>query len=183
MAKILGVQLKSRKTWEAREGLGCTANIYMDNKKIGTFYDAGDGGCVDINIDTPEARNELARRAKKYFEKYPFDTTGLDETKLDGKTFEEKYNFLVDTESFINEVDALYEREQFWKKQVKKGFKILLVCDYPFFASGPHPYIPMTMYGGKDPLRNVVNAISEHKKKWPLLKTKTYANPEDFIIE
>lgn len=183
MAKIFGVQLKARKTWEGREGIGCSSNIYMDNKKIGTFYDAGDGGSVDIRIDKPEMEKELNNRAKKYFEKFPFDKTGLEEEKLMGKSFEEKYGFLVDTESFLEELDSLFETEKFWKEQVKKGRPVVLVCRYPFFASGPQPYIPMTAYGGANPSQRVVNAIKEHKKKWPLLKTKTYTCPEDFIID
>ena len=182
MARIYGVQMKAIKQWEARDGIGTSANIYIDNKKVGTFYDAGDGGCVDINIDTAEARQKLEERTKKYFENFPFDKTGIEKKGFTGD-FDKKYSFLTNSEAFLEEVYNLQNNENFFKKNVKKGFKMLVVFDYPFFAEGPHPYLPATMYGGKDPLATITKFVKEKKKQFPYLKTKTYGALEDFNID
>lgn len=43
--------LKNIKTWNGREGIGCQANIYFMNKKVGTFLDEANGGEYYIDFD------------------------------------------------------------------------------------------------------------------------------------
>lgn len=183
MAKIYGVQVKGIKEWEAMEGTGIDANIYIDNKKVGRYYDAGNGGMPDVIIDNPEHSKVLTERVKQYFIDHPVDRTGLTPEKLGGKSFEERYDFMMDDVAFIEEVISMTQNEKFFKKSQKQGYSILVVCDYPFFVEGPHPYIQPTMFGGRNPVKSANDFIMEKKAKFPHLIHKTYSTLEDFIIE
>lgn len=49
--------VKAVKFHQGRDWLGVNANIYLDNKKIGSAYDAGDGGEMNIHLGKTEMSN------------------------------------------------------------------------------------------------------------------------------
>lgn len=184
MSKIFGIQVKSLKIWEARDGYGTTANIYIDNKKVGTFYDDGNGGMPDIEFDDNKYYDVLKDRASKYFKKYPpvFGDKALSELK-DGETLEKKYDFCYDMTAFMEEIIKLHQREKAFKNIVKKGCPFLLCSDYPFLASGPHPIPEYLGWHGDDADKIANMWIKAKKKQYPHLIVDIYRSLDDFIIE
>ena len=61
MASIKGFQLKNVKNTLGREGYGCTATMYLNGKKIGTYADYGDGGCEDVDYVSKDAEADMMR--------------------------------------------------------------------------------------------------------------------------
>ena len=61
MAKIKGFQMKNIKNIPGREGYGCSATLYLNNKKIGTFADYGDGGPEVVEYISEEAEADMMR--------------------------------------------------------------------------------------------------------------------------
>lgn len=182
MAKIYGVQLKSIKVWNGMEDQGMEANLYMDNHKIGSVYYGGDGGPMNIYVDNKEDKEEFKERVNRYFKKFPIDTTGYDAKDYNGQKAEEWIKFLMTPEAFVDELCNLNMNEKAFKKYTKEGYKLLLVCDYPIFASG-NPYIQPMVFGGSDPLKSVTTFIRKKKEAHPLLKCKVYGALDDFVIE
>jgi hypothetical protein len=182
MAKVFGVQMKAIKKWESRDGFGLSANVYLDNKKVGTYFDNGDGSMPDLRLDNySETLPILKQRAKQYFEKYPVDATGLE---LDDEDILEiRYPFLFDEDAFIEEVLRITENEKICKKEFKKGFKIVVLTDYPTFAKGAHPVPYYGRFIGTDAHVRAKEWMTEQKQKWPLIKLESHGNLEGFIIE
>lgn len=54
-----GYGIKGLKSWEGRDGYGYQGTLTFENKKIGTFHDEGNGGCMDIDFVSPEAEKKL----------------------------------------------------------------------------------------------------------------------------
>lgn len=110
MAKIKGFELKGVKVFTARNGYGLSANIYLNNKKIGTAYDAGNGGAMDIFIEKPENRSKFSEVVETYYRENP--------STLDGEN------------GFIDELAALKEIESVFKKNEKKGYPITIALSF-----------------------------------------------------
>ena len=66
MASIKGFQLKNVKQTLGREGYGCTATMYLNGKKIGTYADYGDGGCEDVCYVSKVAEEEMMKVIIEY---------------------------------------------------------------------------------------------------------------------
>lgn len=114
MAKINKVELKGVKPTLGREGYGFTANVYHNNKNVGSVADYGDGAiCLNISLQKGK-EEELKEIAKAYYKKYPTYGVG---THSD--------DFILTC--FFQELHELKEHETTFKKNVKKGYKKLLV--------------------------------------------------------
>ena len=61
MASIKGFQMKNVKRTLGMEGYGCTATMYLNGKKIGTYADYGDGGCEDVSYVSKAAEQDMMR--------------------------------------------------------------------------------------------------------------------------
>lgn len=162
MAKLMGVQLKAVKRWEGMEGYGLSANLYIDNKKVGTVLDEGNGGMIFINV-LREKQNLLDERRTKYFEKYPPVSTSD-----------------TDEESFIYELIYKTEDESDFKKFVKRGYPIMVATEHPIVFDEPMPVCERV---GCKTFKAASDYIAEKKKEWPKMVFKTYGCLEDFIIE
>ena len=71
MASIKGFQMKNIKNTLGREGYGCTATMYLNGKKIGTYADYGDGGPEDVDYVSKEAEEEMMKVIIAYAKEHP----------------------------------------------------------------------------------------------------------------
>lgn len=170
MAKIMDFQLKSVKTFQGMDGIGLNANLYYKNKKVAFVLDEGHGGELNIQFFEPDKKEEVFQAVKKYYEKYPkfmfYDTDW-------GKLTE-----------FVEELYALYELEQYFKKQTKKGYQAVVDVRYrkrtDDFMKTLENYKPdcMAAYGKW-------NAETEEQflKEFQPIEYTVYQSLEDFIIK
>ena len=71
MAKIMNFQMKNIKTLTGRKGYGCTASLYLDGKRIGTYADYADGGPEDVEYISKEAEEAMMKTIIAYAKKVP----------------------------------------------------------------------------------------------------------------
>lgn len=176
MANIKGVELKGTKKTSGREGCGFTANVYLNNKKVGDVADYGDGSiCLSINMKK-EDENKAKEIAKSYYTQCP----------KWGVKVEDDY-ILND---FFRELYELKENETVYKKQVKKGFDKMLILsqckrDEDLLAITSYIYEDVTVsckYQGDEPTKTLMEKI---EKAYPNTKCiiAKYNKLEDFDIK
>ena len=73
MASIKGFQMKNVKQTLGREGYGCTATMYLNGKKIGTYADYGDGAMEDVDYISKAAEEEMMKTIIAYAKEYKND--------------------------------------------------------------------------------------------------------------
>ena len=160
MATIKGIGMKAVKTFKTWDGVGFTANLYMDNKKIGIAQDEGHGGEVEFHILKPEHREEYSRRVKEYYEENP-------------SSMNNEYDF-------INELYEAWETEKTFKSNTKKGFPITIQMSFHKRTDGVEQmfeggYKPDIMVGVRN--ESIVQAqLDEHKP----VEYKIFRTAEDF---
>lgn len=111
MASIKGVTLKSVKKFEGHEGETLyEGNIYLENKKLGSFEDGDWGGPINVEFDTPEKKDLFEARMKEYYNENPSN--------------------YENTEFFIDEILQLVKLEAIFKKNSKKGIPIVVRFQY-----------------------------------------------------
>ena len=169
MAKIYGVELKAVKYFEGMEGIGFNSNIYLNNKKIGTFSDYAFGAMEEYNFDlktTKEQKQELKDIAEKYFQNYP------------------KYLFYPEDKitEFLGELLTLKEREDSYKKNIKKNKDAVLIIGS--FKKRTDDFMDVI----KDDETAVAkfydkDIIENYSKKQGFIETNVYKSLDDFIIE
>lgn len=71
MASIKGFQMKNVKNTLGREGYGCTATMYLNGKKIGTYADYGDGALEDVEYVSKETEADMMRVIIAYAKEHP----------------------------------------------------------------------------------------------------------------
>lgn len=180
MAKIKGVKVVEKETWTGRDGYGLLADVFVDNKKVGTYRDDGDGSMPYLDTDA-SATKIIKERAEKYFDEFPPDLTGANITnKEDPK---KKYHFMFDENAFIEEILALNENEKLAKKEYKKGYNVIVFTKYPIFAKGPHPRPFYGHFKGIDAGDKAKAWINAQKTEWPLMSFQICENLKDFTIE
>lgn len=166
MAKIYGVELKAVKYFEGREGIGFTSNIYLNNKKIGRFLDYADGAMVEYNFDLKAKEEELEKIAEKYFQDYP------------KALFYENYK----VGEFLEELLQLKEREEQYKKLIKKNDKgVLLIGSY--HKRTEHPGIETKLDETLTAKFYNEKSFEDYKKKQGYAELYIYKSLEDFIIK
>lgn len=162
MASINGVQLKAIKHFETTRGVGFTASIYIDNKKVGIASDEGRGGMVDTHFVKHENAALFSERAKAYYESNP--------------------SVMESNEQFIEELLHFAEEELTFKKNEKKGFPILIVMNFhkrtdsleSLFANG---YKEPKLISVKDD-----STLSEQLMQLKPVEHKVYRSVADFVI-
>lgn len=153
MAKIKGFELKAIKKTMGKEGVGLIANIYLNNKKIGSYEDWGDGAMgnahynskedeetmmhliyayanirpdkfmVNLYEERPERYQEEVERVHKYF---PYITE--DEININSLSANH-IDFIVD--DFM----MLLDLEKSFKAAVKKGYSYIGVKEEKGYVS------------------------------------------------
>lgn len=154
MASIKGFQMKNVKRTLGIEGYGCTATMYLNGNKIGTYADYGDGGCEYVSYVSKEAEQNMMKVIIAYAKENPNDfiinlyKERPHQYKEKCERFKELYPYISDeditiqtmasssivhiVEDFLN----LLETEKIFKKYQKKGYRAVSVnrnnfCAYP----------------------------------------------------
>ena len=145
MAMIKNFQLKNIKNIMGREGLGCSATMYLNGKKIGTYVDYGDGALEEVEYVSKEAEQDMMRLIIAYAKEHPNDYV-INIYKSRPQQFKEKcerfkkyYPYIPDeditietmaSDSIVYIVDdflTLYDLEKQFKKYQKKGYRAISV--------------------------------------------------------
>ena len=71
MAKIKNFQMKNIKNILGREGYGCSASLYLDGKRIGTYVDYGDGGEESVEYIAPKMEEKMMKFIINYAKEHP----------------------------------------------------------------------------------------------------------------
>ena len=185
MAKINGIELKAIKTFSGMEGIGFSANIYVDGKKVGYVSDAAYGGCYDYDYDSQEGHTAVKEKIKQYYEKYPaVDTLKVYETPVDkidmGNLPREAYQDMLEPEDcFFSDLLNLALREKDYKKNAKKGYTVMVYIDF-LHAKCPTP-LPISFSCG--PTYDYNEDFKEAKEKSELAYMEVYKGLEDFVKE
>ena len=145
MATIKGFELKNVKQFTGREGYGCTATMYLNGKKIGTYADYGDGGCEDVRYISNEAERNMMKLIIDYAKTVSNDFV-IDiykerpqQYKEECERFKKNYPYIPDEDITIETMASnsiiyivedlleLLEIEKLFKKYQKKGYKAISV--------------------------------------------------------
>lgn len=146
MASIKGFQLKNVKQTKGIEGYGCTASMYLNGKKIGTYADYGDGGMEDVTFVSKEAEENMIKTIIEFAKTYSNEfIIALYKERPEQfadvcRRFKKAYPYIPDEDItiqtmasnsivwIVNEFLKLYEVEKVYKRYVKKGYRA--VCAY-----------------------------------------------------
>ena len=154
MASIKGFQMKNVKNILGREGYGCSATMYLNGKKIGTYVDYGDGAMEEVDYVSKEAEIEMTKVIIAYAKEYQNDfivnlyKERPQQYKEECERFK-KYHPYIPNEDITIETMAsnsivyivegflnLLDMEKQFKKYQKKGYKAISIegnnlCAYP----------------------------------------------------
>lgn len=168
MAKIYGVELKAIKYFEGREGIGFNSNIYLNNKKIGTFSDYAFGAMEEYSFDsktTKEQIQELRELAEQYFNDFPM------------------YLFYPQDKvvEFLSEILKLKEIEDSFKKERKKNSECIII------TGSFEKRTELQLSDVADEVIVSINhydkvKVSNYIKKQGFIEYNIYKSLEDFII-
>ena len=143
MASIKGFQLKNVKQPIGREGYGCIATMYLNDKKIGTYADYGDGAEEDVTYVSKEAEMEMTKviieHAKTYPNQYIIDLyhERPEQYKEECERFKKRHPYIPDEDItietmasnsivyIVEDVLELMEHEKWFKKYQKQGYKAI----------------------------------------------------------
>lgn len=190
MAKISGFELRAIKKTIGMEGEGFTANVYLDNKKIGTCADYADGGLLNTCIEWDEnIKKRLEKSFQKHtrvdtFELYKKHITIEEYLKLKEKNelpickYDNKYEMMED---ICNNLYFLEMLESDYKNALKKGYSGIV---YASFVNLYHVPCPVDLVyqtdGSKDAFEKLKTVAEEASRAVNLYQ---FNSLNDFIIE
>lgn len=122
MASIKGISLKGIKKTHGMEDEGFIANLYLNNKKIGSCADYGDGGPLSIRYDNPNTEAVFQKLVREYYSEHPAEDPRLE-----------------DSEFFIYKLHTLTLLEASYKKGSKVFWPDMVYLDVPFTYDGKMP--------------------------------------------
>lgn len=188
MAKMANIELKSYRTFEGRDGMGFSGNIYYNKKKVGEVFDYADGSIeYDFHFISKEIEKEVSDVVRQYYEKHPcVDTskiynTSIDQIDMDNLPVKDTAKiepwFLM-TDFFYNLTD-LKEKENVFKKMQKDGYGQLVCIDYYSVAGSPTPKPEMYQCSVS---YNSANVLEMARLKSKTAHMTIYRTLEDFSI-
>lgn len=145
MASIKGFQMKNVKNTLGREGYGCTATMYLNGKKIGTYADYGDGAMEDVEYVSKEAKEEMMKVIIAYAKEHPNDFIinlyheRPQQFKEECERFKKYHPYIPDEDITIETMASnsivyivsdflkLLDTEKDFKKYQKKGYKAISI--------------------------------------------------------
>lgn len=156
MAKIMNFQMKNIKRLTGREGYGCTASLYLDGKRIGTYADYADGGPEDVEYISKEAEEAMMKTIIAYAKKVP-NKFVINLYQKRPEQYKKECEWFRKTHPYIPEEDItketmasnsivyivsgflkLYDAERQFKKFSKKGYIAISVEGNQIFAYPPN---------------------------------------------
>lgn len=186
MAGIMGISLKAIKRTVGREGDGFLANVYLNNKKISTVADYGDGGGYEICIEQekklfeeivqkyPELDNFALKSTKEYLERKAKGTLPM-------RDFSKRDDFPLDEvfyEPFFSKLYCLHCLESNFKKCLRKGYSALVSVSYVYIPGEP---LALDEAYFTDGSQEVFEEIKSHAKS-PVFEIDQYKSLDDFVI-
>ena len=145
MASIKGFQMKNVKNILGMEGYGCSATMYLNGKKIGTYVDYGNGGCEEVDYISKEAEQAMMRVIIDYAKENPNNyiislfKERPEQYKEECESFKKLHPYISDeditTETMASNsivyivedfLDLLDTDKQF-KKYQKKGYRAIAI--------------------------------------------------------
>lgn len=182
MASIKKITLKSIKHWKGHDWQGTEADIYLDNKKIGHYYDDGWGGPPSIEFGddgTAGSGKEANARYGKTAQERAEEVNGIV-----AEYFKERPDSIIldGLSEFFYDLIDLCDSERTFKKAMKKGCSHWAkVGNHPTTEPRPIP-IPseyeLTGYTEKD-----VEDFKTEMIRRGYDKIEVFSKLEDFIIE
>lgn len=145
MASIKGFQMKNIKKTQGIEGCGCTATMYLNGKKIGTFADYGDGGPEDVKYVSKEAEMNMMKVIIEYAKENPDEAimeiykSRPNQYKEECKKFKQFHPYIPDEDITLATMSSnsivyivaefldLWTIEKLFKKYQKEGYKAIAV--------------------------------------------------------
>ena len=143
MASIKGFQMKNVKNTLGREGYGCTATMYLNGKKIGTYADYGDGAPEEVDYVSKEAEMEMMKLIIAYAKEHKNDfiinlyKERPQQFKEECERFKKYHPYIPDEDITIETMASnsivyivsdfleLLDMEKQFKKYQKKGYKAI----------------------------------------------------------
>lgn len=140
MATIKGFQLKNVKQIIGREGYGCSASMYLNGKKIGTYIDYGDGGCEEVNYTSKEAEQEMTKIIIAYAKEHPnhyiidIYNNRPQQYKEESERFKKNHPYIPDEDItiqtmasnsivyIVEDILTMLDYEKAFKQAIKKGY-------------------------------------------------------------
>ena len=152
MASIKGFQMKNVKNTLGREGYGCTATMYLNGKKIGTYADYGDGAMEEVEYISKEAKEEMMKVIIAHAKENPNDFVinlykeRPQQYKEECERFKKQHPYIPDEDITIQTMASnsivyivsdflnLLDMEKQFKKYQKKGYRAIGVEGYNLSA-------------------------------------------------
>lgn len=143
MASIMGFKMKNVKNINGREGYGCSGTMYINNQKIGTYVDYGDGGEEIIDYVSDDARKLMIKLVIKYAKVYKNNflielyKERPEQFKEECATFKKQNPFIPDEDItlqtmasnsevyIVSNFLSLLEAEKLFKKYSKNGYRAI----------------------------------------------------------
>lgn len=146
MAKLRNFQMKGSKKTRGREGEGCIGTMYLNGKKIGTYADYADGALGNAEYVSKEAKEEMTKVIISYAKDHPSEyvvnlyKARPQQYKDECERFKKFHPYIPDEDITKETMSAndicfivedflkLYHAEKIYKRNLKKGYKALVVC-------------------------------------------------------
>lgn len=151
MASIKGVSLKNVKTTTGMEGIGLLADVYLNNKKVGSYADYADGAMGNMDFVSSEMKEAFMHVVFAYANENPNEfilnlyQENPEKIKEDRERIAGLFPFLsaeemtdkalsnYEPDDLINYVYDLLQDEKQFKKCVKSGYKYCIVTENEMF--------------------------------------------------
>ena len=109
------------KTWDTHDGGGYQGNLLKDGKKIGTFHNDGNGGCIMVEFWKKVGKE--TKRNKEESEAFDSYLKGLPDVVSDMPDPHDKnkvFSYPMDDDIFIADLVEEYEAARWFKRQCAK---------------------------------------------------------------
>jgi hypothetical protein len=182
MARVNGISLKNIKTFTGQEGIGFSASVYLDGKRVGTVIDSAFGGEYDYDI-TFDAQKKISERIEEYRTAHPIlNGLAIYEMPVE-EVWKRCENCTLPTEEdcswdlFFYDLVQLHDAERMYKNGIKKGLPNLMLIN--FLNVRNHPTPQDRIYQFRDPKEASKIIESERQKGCPFT-TEMFSSLEDF---
>lgn len=146
MATLRNFQMKNIKKTRGIEGEGCTGTMYLNGKKVGTYADYADGALGNVEYISKEAEEEMTKLIITYAKDHPCEyvvnlyNERPQQYKEKCERFKKYHPYIPDEDItketmsvndicfIVEDFLKLYRAEKIYKRNLKQGYKALVVC-------------------------------------------------------
>lgn len=145
MASIKGFQMKNIKLPLGREGYGCTASLYLNGERIGSYEDYADGAGGEASYVSKEAEESMMKVIIEFAKErtnnimVDFYNNNPEQFKEVCERFRKHYPYIPEEDItvqtmasnsidyIVNDFLVLHENEKVFKRHEKKGYRAVVV--------------------------------------------------------